>query len=74
MISESDGCAGRPGELKETQLRRVRRGCVGGGGDGVTEGFICQPSDTGVLWLNIFSPCHSRIRNHHKVGEHEYCP
>lgn len=50
---------------------------VGGGwgeGDGVTEGFICQPSDTGVLWLNIFSPCHSRIRNHHKVGEHEYCP
>lgn len=47
---------------------------VWGEGDGVTEGFICQPSDTGVLWLNIFSPCHSRIRNHHKVGEHEYCP
>lgn len=46
----------------------------GGGDDGVTGGFICQPSDTGVLWLNIFSPCHSQIRNHHKVEEHEYCP
>lgn len=30
MISESDGCAGRPGELKETQLRRVRWGLGGG--------------------------------------------
>lgn len=50
MISESDGCAERPGaEGDATQAKRGSRGR-----DGVTEGFICQPSDTSVLWLNIF--------------------
>lgn len=56
-------------ELKETQhgQRERERG-------GVTEGFICQPGDTSVFMAEYFSPCQSWIRNHHKVGEHEYCP
>lgn len=69
MISESDGCAERLGAEEEaTQAKRERRR------DGVMKGFICQPSDTSIFTAEYFSCCHSWIRNHHKVGEHEYCP
>lgn len=67
MISESDGCAERlRAKGDTTQARRER--------EGVTEGFICQPGDTSDFMAEYFSSCQSWIRNHHKVGEHEYCP
>lgn len=67
MISESDGCAGGP-KAKGDAWKGERKG------EGVTEGFICQAGDTSIFMAEYFSSCQSRIRNHHKVGEHEYCP
>lgn len=69
MISESDGCAERlRAKGNATQAKRARER------EGVTESFICQPSDTSVFMAKYFSSCQSWIRNHHKVGEREYCP
>lgn len=70
MISESDGCAER---LRAKGDATQASGAVRGR-ERVTEGFICQPGDTSLFMTEYFSPCQSRIRNHHKVGEHEYCP
>lgn len=64
-------CRGGERERKKkigSQIERKKRG------GGVTEGFICQPGDTSIFMAEYFSSCQREIRNHHKVGEHEYCP
>lgn len=60
--------------LSDCELKETQRGQREREREGVTEGFICQPGDTSVFMAEYFSSCQSWIRNHHKVGEHEYCP
>lgn len=64
MISGPNGCAERRRAKGATEQERA----------GMTEDFICQLGDTSGFMDEYFSCCQSWIRNHHEVGEHEYCP